>query len=516
MKKFLRPLGLALLYCFCCGFSANANGIQGDQPDGVSLQAAQKLSQAIIGVPPSLVSGIYGDSLRIYAYATSGLPLSYSSADTGVARMETTATDTLLVLTGVGATTITITQPGNDTYEPAEPVTFSVEVEEKGIDIAALPVVMVRGYTPNQDVLKNYFVANGFISIQDSLEMKALAYLDFDNVSILPEGVYPDKVVVNVISLPANYKVAGNAKKATLTIEKDESYLKIDTLIVNGVKYPAPNDRLNVQTPCSEGILLQDTTNIIVQVSPVIYEVSVSINDSTEIYKANPNLTAGICVIPAQRLDIGEHSLSITIKARTGIDIKTREYVLHIDQPIDTTGVFIQRWHNVLTVVNNPSRINEERVRQLQDPYPQFDGVYKFEAVCIDKHSQDEITSSWDSYYYEPEGFDPTAEYRVTLYYIESLDRKMITVCPHTVSLPMDMETLALVYPTVIEPGGTISVEITTTERSSTQRIDIYNTMGMRILSVPLNASVNQVTMPAISGHYVIKVMGKEFKVIVR
>ena len=499
MKNFLRPFVLTLLYCYCCDFTANANFVQEDQPGETSLRATQKLTQSIEGVPVSLASGIYGDTMRIYAYATSYLPLYYTSDNESIAKVITSATDTLLVLTGVGETTITITQPGDETYEAADPVTFSIKVVQKGIDITAFPVLMVYGSPPNQEELMQYYVANGFISRADSLDMRAFVYLDLNDLSHASEGIYPEKVVVHVMSLPENYYVASNIA-ATLTIERDESYMQIDTLIVNGVKYPAPNDWLSLQTPCIKGFAQQDTADITIQVSRSINEVSVIV-DSVEVYLVNPNTlpSPGICNITTPKLTIGEHLLRIRISARTGINKISRDYNLHIDQPVDTTGLFIRRWPDVLTVINNP----------------QYNGGLSFSEVYIEKHSKDEIISSWN-YYYEPEGFiDPTAEYRATLYSIDevSLEQKQIAVCPISFSLP---GVSAIVYPTVVAPGGTIRIETTQPGHSPSQLIDIYNTMGMRILSVPLNESVNLVPMPAVSGHYVIKVVGKEFKVMVR
>ncbi len=497
MKNFLRPSFLTFLLCFYGFFTAKASLGQEDPSEkGSGLRATQKISQAIIGAPKS-VSGIYGDTTKLRVASTSNLPLSFSSTNEDIAWVN--AADSLLILVGVGEADITITQPGNDTYDAATPVTFPVQVSKRAIDINALPVVMVYGYPPNQDELKQHYIAKGFVSKKDSLEMQAIVYLDFDEVSKIPEGKYDDKVVVNVID-PAttipNYFIASNTK-ASLTVEKDESYMKIDTLTINGVKYPTPQDRLSVQTPCNKGFA-QEETDMTIEVGPLINEVSVVV-DTIEIYKANPNLTQGICIIPTQKLTIGEHVLDIRISARTGINKISLHYYVHIDQPLDTTGLFMRRWPEMLTVINNPK----------------YNGGHSFSKVFIQKRSKDEIIDS-HSYFYEPKGFiDPAAEYLATLYYIDesSLEEKMIKVCPLTFSPP---ETQAIVYPTSVAPGGTIQIRTAIPNEGQYKQIDLFNTMGMRILSTPLIDTTTPITMPTISGNYIVKVMGQEFKVIVR
>lgn len=90
-----------------------------------------------------LSSAIYGTSpFALTATASSGLPVSYSSSNPSVA----TVSGNMVTLHGVGTTTITALQPGNENYLPAIPVQRGLTV-----DPASLIVTIVNTPTRYYD-----------------------------------------------------------------------------------------------------------------------------------------------------------------------------------------------------------------------------------------------------------------------------------------------------------------------------------------------------------------------------
>lgn len=64
---------------------------------------------------PAMANTPYLDTLVLHATSSSGLPVTYTSADTNIAKI----VDTLLIAKGVGTTSITASQTGNSNYNPA-------------------------------------------------------------------------------------------------------------------------------------------------------------------------------------------------------------------------------------------------------------------------------------------------------------------------------------------------------------------------------------------------------------
>lgn len=79
------------------------------------------------------VTKVYGDVPFIQGTSDSGLALSYAVEDETVAVVE----NGKLVIKGVGTTTVTASQPGNNVYLPAEDVTFTLTVTKAMLTVTA-------------------------------------------------------------------------------------------------------------------------------------------------------------------------------------------------------------------------------------------------------------------------------------------------------------------------------------------------------------------------------------------
>jgi len=94
----------------------------------------------------TLADKAYGDaSFQLTATASSGLTVSYSSSDENVA----TVTGNEVTIVGIGTTTITASQAGDEDYQPAEPVQQTLIVNQKAltIDDAAVTTKVYDGTT---------------------------------------------------------------------------------------------------------------------------------------------------------------------------------------------------------------------------------------------------------------------------------------------------------------------------------------------------------------------------------
>lgn len=118
--------------------------ITASQAGNVNYNAAADVQQDLIVKLPqtitfnALAAKTYGDaSFELTAAASSTLPVSYVSSNTSVA---TVSGDTVTILTA-GTTTITASQGGNETYDPAPDVqqTLTVNKKDQTITFDALP-----------------------------------------------------------------------------------------------------------------------------------------------------------------------------------------------------------------------------------------------------------------------------------------------------------------------------------------------------------------------------------------
>lgn len=96
---------------------------------------ASKLDQTITF--GALSDATYGDApFALSATASSGLAVSYLSSNTDVA----TISGNIVTIVGIGSTTITALQSGDDDYNPATPVEQTLTVNQKALTISGLAV----------------------------------------------------------------------------------------------------------------------------------------------------------------------------------------------------------------------------------------------------------------------------------------------------------------------------------------------------------------------------------------
>ena len=90
-------------------------------------------TEQTLNFPAFTATPVYGDApLNLAATASSGLPVSYASANPNVA----TVSGNVLMITGAGTVTITASQAGNTTFHPAVSVERVLTVEPKPVTIA--------------------------------------------------------------------------------------------------------------------------------------------------------------------------------------------------------------------------------------------------------------------------------------------------------------------------------------------------------------------------------------------
>ncbi len=82
------------------------------------------MSQSIVWNQP-LTDITTDDNIQCNAYATSGLPITYSSSDTNIATVDA---DGHLTILSTGSVTLTANQAGSDTYAAADPVTCTFRI----------------------------------------------------------------------------------------------------------------------------------------------------------------------------------------------------------------------------------------------------------------------------------------------------------------------------------------------------------------------------------------------------
>ena len=111
--------------------SAAGNDTYNAAPDVTATLTVNKIAQTISGLT-DLTKTIGDADFNLAATASSGLSVTYASSNTAVATISGSAVH----IVGIGTTTITASQTGNDSYSAATPVTATLTVE--GIKVSAI------------------------------------------------------------------------------------------------------------------------------------------------------------------------------------------------------------------------------------------------------------------------------------------------------------------------------------------------------------------------------------------
>ena len=151
-----------------------------------------KLAQQIEFAP--LSRRTYGEpDFTIAATATSGLPVTFSASGA------CSVSGTTVHITSVGACTITATQPGDDTYAAAEPVTqtFAITYAPSGECLGS----------PGHEVLPPLAADGSSVARKNSTIPVKFRVCDFNGVSIGAAGVVTSFRLVRVVEGTATTEV---------------------------------------------------------------------------------------------------------------------------------------------------------------------------------------------------------------------------------------------------------------------------------------------------------------------
>ena len=162
-----------------------------------------------------------GVPFALTATASSGLPVSYTSSNTNVARI---AGSTLAII-GAGSAVITASQPGNSTYAAATPVPRTLTVNKAALTIAADAKTRLFG-SPNPAFT---FTATGFVN-GDTRASALAGNPDISTTAIAASGVGPYPINVAQGNLnAANYNFSFTpavltVNRASLTVTADNKF----------------------------------------------------------------------------------------------------------------------------------------------------------------------------------------------------------------------------------------------------------------------------------------------------
>ncbi len=197
------------------------------RPESATYNAAPEVSQTLIvnkadqqiSFPELPVKKLGDPSFIPEATASSGLKLTYNSSDTQVASFE----DDRLKIVGVGTSTITVSQPGNDNYNAAADSSqlFMVEVPDENYD--SLRLVL----TPTQDAyIRGGTYAEENFGSEVELDIKETSNLEFHRKTYLQFDIYDIDTVAKAVlklyatsagaSLIALYKTTDNWSEGSI------------------------------------------------------------------------------------------------------------------------------------------------------------------------------------------------------------------------------------------------------------------------------------------------------------
>jgi hypothetical protein len=199
-----------------------------------------KASQVISFTPLANVSYSSGLTLGLSGSATSGLPVSFSSAPTNIAVIE----GTNLRVLGAGTVSITANQAGDDSYLPATKVVRSLVIA-KGVGAVSFspldPVAFASGKTVP---LRSLATAN--LSARYTSSTPAVAKVSGTNLVVIGVG---SAVITAAIPASANYTAA--SVRQTLLVTKGSQTISFPQYSTNVF---SPNKVLNLPAKSSSGL----------------------------------------------------------------------------------------------------------------------------------------------------------------------------------------------------------------------------------------------------------------------
>ncbi|KGO84599.1 hypothetical protein Q765_20730 [Flavobacterium rivuli WB 3.3-2 = DSM 21788] len=168
---------------------------------------------------------MYGDTnVSLTATSTSGLPISYTSSNDAIA----TISGNTITATGVGTVTITATQEGDATHNPAIPVTQELTVNKRQLTITNA-AVSSKVYDGNDTATAAGSLNN--IVGNDDVALSSFAFFETknvnDNIPVYIEYALIGTSAANYTLAQPDYELTGNITPKALTINNAAAQNKV-------------------------------------------------------------------------------------------------------------------------------------------------------------------------------------------------------------------------------------------------------------------------------------------------
>ncbi|NRT16167.1 uncharacterized protein (UPF0210 family) [Flavobacterium sp. 28A] len=163
----------------------------------------------------------YGDAAFTHGTASSGLPLVYvSSSNTAIATIE----DGKIKVVGVGTTTITLNQPGNDIYDAAPNVTFILTSEKATLTVSADNKVKLQ----DGNVFTGFTVSYSGFVFDDNLANSLSGTVNYTGTAVATTAIG-----INYIITPSGY----SSTKYDIIYTDGNLRIEPNLILTNGIMY---------------------------------------------------------------------------------------------------------------------------------------------------------------------------------------------------------------------------------------------------------------------------------------
>ena len=472
----------------------------------------------------------YGDSdFNLTATASSGLPVSYSSANTSVA----TINGNTVTIMGAGSTTITASQGGNASYNAATDVQQVLIVRPRALTIMADDKTKVYDGMVYSPFTVSYA---GFVTGEDDTDLGGA--LTFSGTATTATDVRSDYVITPGGLISDNYAIT--FVDGTLSITKAAQIITFNEI---PLKHLETDPDFNLNATSSSGLAVtysysHSSATAPAEVSPTGF-VSLLASGEVEItvsQEGDNNYLPAEPVTRTMTIESSDASIhSITIKGvtydspdqeiyylidcndeqdkveidfsteanateNTGLnfeietptpgiyrkeiqvtsqdDTNTRTYRVVVEKRFNYEDIVIQKYNNVLLVNNNP----------------ETNGGYRFTSFNWYK---DGVLIGTGQYYSVGENasdqLDLNAMYSVEM---ETEDGDILSTCESSITLKSAF--VLKVAPNPVHSGSTIDVTTTySTEMLTDLKITVSNLYGLQVMQEVSGSNNSRITLPS-------------------
>jgi hypothetical protein len=403
----------------------------------------------------------YGDApITLNATASSGLTVSYTSSNTSVA----TVSGNTLTIVGAGTATITASQAGNANYNAATSVDKTLTVSKANQTITFNPAASVNLTQGTYTLVAS--TQNG-LTVKFRIDGSTVsASLDAGNNTLLRLHQSGDVTVTAYIN--ENNYVAQEVTR-TITVLSDNT--DVGSVVVSN----------SSETQIDYYVANCGVNNVVITITPAEAGSKVIYNgvETNEI------------VLDVSHADI--YDINYEIHANAG---NKTEYSLKIESMFDFYDIAGVKFNNVLFVNNNSNN----------------NGGYKFTAYEWFKNGQSiGIGQYYSAGNSRNDILDATAQYSVAM----TTTNGVLHTCPDTVTLQASTAIAVQAYPNPAHKGEQIMLRYIAPEIPENTMIMIYNISGKLVDIQKLAGSETKLSLPPISGMYLITVGNETIKIIV-